>query len=184
MIGAVIRSKISLPQLNGSCIVNPYESSANTDTDTRRFSWALAWNAVVAVAIAGVLVLAAFIVNFHYSRLVGTENPRADGWLVFATASANDGMVLVGITLILMSISTFPFHRHAWATRSVAILACLLISLDFGLLQYRIAFEHADRAIMFAGFMFTMIVFGCGIPRSAGILWRKVSGRRVSSGGG
>jgi hypothetical protein len=183
-MAGVIRLKYTTDRQPEGFTVNPYAPANEADACSKRPEWMVYWNCLVMLAIAGVLALSVFIVNSHYSRLVGADAARPDAWLVFATQSANDGMIFVGAILFLVSLTTFLLHRHAWATRAVAILTCLLISLDLGLLRYRLAFEHADRAMVFAGLMSTMIVFGCGVPRFAGILLGYMTGSKTTANNG
>ena len=117
-------------------------------------------------AVVSIGGLSALLTSFHYGRLINAENTSSDAWSVFACATANDLIVLFGIALVMISFSTFPLHRRPMVTRVIALLTCVLIALDFHMLQFRVAIEHGTRAAGFAVMMATMLVFGWGVPHT------------------
>ena len=133
---------------------------------------ALFWNALIVVAILAFGTLPVRFLVSYYGSVVGGDNPSSDAWSVFALQAANTLSITLGILLVLTSFSTMPFHRRPLLTRVIAISACVLISLDFHLLRWRIALEQPTRAMIFAAMMPTMIVFGCGVPRAASNVFR------------
>ena len=146
---------------------NPYTSPSDVVTPARIGKVTFIWNALIAVAMFGVGGLVVrFLVSYH-GTVVGGDNPDPEAWSIFALQAANTLSVALGMFLVLTSLSTLPVHRRPLLTRAIAISACVLISLDFHMLRWRIAPEFPARALVFAAMMPTLIVFGCGVPHAA-----------------
>jgi hypothetical protein len=146
-------------------MIDPYAPPAELETSARSGRVALLWNALILVAMLGVGALAIRSVGYYYDVVVGNDKPRSDAWSTFTLGAANTLLPTLGILLVLTSLSTMPLHRRPMLTRAIAISTCILISLDFHMLRWRIAPEYPARAMIFAVTMPTMIVFGCGVPR-------------------
>ncbi|TWU20047.1 hypothetical protein Poly21_22280 [Allorhodopirellula heiligendammensis] len=163
---------------------DPYAPHVELDPSARNGRAEFLWNALILV---GMLAIGALPVRFlisYYGLVFGGDNPGPDAWSVFAQEVANNLSITLGLVLVLTSFSTMPLHQSPLLTRAIAISACVLISLDFHLLRWRIAPEHPARAMIFAAMMPTMIVFGCGVPRAASYVLRYFRNLRPAQSGG
>lgn len=152
---------------------NPYAPTGRLDSSSRYGRFTFFWN--VLILVTSIAFFAALPVRFlvsYYGGVVGGANPGPDAWSVFALEAANVLSVTLGVLLILTSFSTMPFHRRPVLTRAIAITACVLISLNFHLLRWRVAPEHPARAMIFAAMMPTTIIFGCGVPHAVSYVIR------------
>ena len=163
---------------------NPYTSPADLVTPARNGKVAFAWNALIAVAILGVGALAVRFLVSYFGTVVGGDSPDPEAWTIFALQTANTLSVALGMFLVLTSLSTMPVHRRPLLTRAIAISACVLISLDFHMLRWRIAPEFPARAMVFAAMMPTLIVFGCSVPHAASYLLQRFRSLRTDQSGG
>ena len=138
---------------------NPYAPAGDSGSSTRKGRLVFIWNALIlAICLAFAFLPVRFLVSY-YGSVVGGENPSSDAWSVFALQAANILSVTLGVLLVLTSFSTMPLNRRPMLTRAIAISACVLISLDFHLLRWRVVPEHPARAMIFAAMMPTLIVF-------------------------
>ena len=146
---------------------NPYTPTHDVAAPKRKKQGVFVWNSIIALAMLWFAALPARFLFSYYGSVVGRENADADTWSVFACQVANTLSVAVGVLLVLASFSTFPFHHRPLLTRGIAIATCVLMSLDFHLLRYRVIPEHPVQAMVFAALMPTLILFGCGVPHAA-----------------